>query len=454
MKKWMMPLGAMMAAGILACASPAFAYNYADSVSDEEFAQLTETTVFKDETSPTGYSVTFRYVDPDASRVRIYGEWKFSDVYHASFVTSENKAPEDWEDGDVVWKTNGWPTAEMEKDEESGIWSYTIPLPTGTWAYRFYVGGAEGAELTDYTDAKMIPDPANVNYLAPDEDLDNLGGEQCLTSVYVPYDEEKQANTIRRDEEAPRDGENGTVEYVVTDLPDGSTSGYEVYLPYGYDKANEYPLFVLFHGGGGYDGSWMSNGLVNILDNMIAEGRLEPTIVVTPCGEDFHDDTYHWNRADITAFLNDNLLPYVSETYNASTDPARRAFGGLSQGGATVGYVMMNSTDTFDTYIHLSAPYMGDTELDFTIPELKDKNIFFGYGDYDFVQTRSLYKMYPDADGNMVRLAKQYEGSIWEYMYGLAEEGVPFTSKNYPYGHDWVLWRKLLVDVFDDILWK
>lgn len=97
---------------------------------------------------------------------------------------------------------------------------------------------------------------------------------------------------------------------------------------------------------------------------------------------------------------------------------------------------------------------MGDTKLDFTIPSLKDKNIFFGYGDYDFVQTRSLYKLYPDEDGNMVRLAPKEEGSIWEYMYGLAEEDVPFTSINYPYGHQWALWRKLLVNVLDDVLWK
>lgn len=454
-KKRLLTVAAALLGTFLAATS-ASAAGYAENLSEDEIAALEETTVIKDESSPTGYYVTFRYKDAEASRVRIYGEWKFSDVMHATFVTSENATPEEWEDGDIVWKTDGWPTADMEKDEETGVWSYTIPLPNGTWAYRFYVGGAEGAELTDYTDAKMVPDPANVNYLAPDEDLENLGGEQCLTTVYVPYDEVKQANTIRRDEEAPRDGENGTVEYVVTTLESGASSGYEVYLPYGYDAEREekYPVFVLFHGGGGYDGSWMTNGLVNILDNMIAEGRLEPTIVVTPCGEDFHDDVYHWKRDDIMTFLNDNLLPYVAENYNAADDPARRALGGLSQGGATVAYCMFNNTDAFDTYIHLSAPYMGDTELDFTIPELKEKTIFFGYGDYDFVQTRSLYKMYPDEEGNMVKLAPQNEGSIWEYMYGLAGEGVEFSSMNYPYGHDWVLWRKLLVTVFDEILWK
>ena len=161
-----------------------------------------------------------------------------------------------------------------------------------------------------------------------------------------------------------------------------------------------------------------------------------------------------WDRESICQFVINDILPHMTENYNASDDPSRRAFAGLSQGGATVGYMMFTYPEAFDTYAFLSAPYMGDTNLDFTIPELKDKTIFFGYGDYDFVQTRSLYKLYPDADGNMVRLASREEGSIWEYMYGLAEADVDFTSINYAYGHQWALWRKLMVNICEDILWK
>ena len=92
---------------------------------------------------------------------------------------------------------------------------------------------------------------------------------------------------------------------------------------------------------------------------------------------------------------------------------------------------------------------------DYENPALKEKNIFFGYGDYDFVATRSLYKQAMDADGNPVQLYdNKNEGACWEYMYGLNEAGVSYRSMNYPYGHDWVLWRKLIVDVFDNILWK
>jgi predicted peptidase len=302
----------------------------------------------------------------------------------------------------------------------------------------------------------MIADPNNTNYVAEHEE--EMGGEQCLTAVYVPYDEEKQAKTIEREEEAPRDGENGTVffEEVTTDA--GIDTSYGVYLPYEFDADREeaYPILVLFHGGGGYDGSWFTNGLVNILDNMIAEGRLEPTIVVTPNGSDFPSDNgYMWDRESILDFVVNSILPNMTENYNASDDPARRAFAGLSMGGATTAYAMFNDTDDFDTYILFSAPFTGDIDPDYENEELKDKTIFFGYGDYDFVVTRSLYKQAADEDGNLVPVMENRgEGSIWEYMYGLNDAGVEFTTLNYPYGHDWVLWRKLIVNVFDEILWK
>ena len=457
MKRTTTILAAMTAMGMLLAGSSAMAASY-EGYTEEEFAALEETTVVKSEDSPTGYYVTFRYKDPDASRVRIYGEWRFSDIENASYFTSLNAAPEEWQDGYTVWKTDNWPTAEMEKDEETGVWSYTIPLPTGTWAYRYYVDGAAGAELTDYTDAKMVADPANVNYLAEDEDPENLGGEQALTAVYVPYDEEKQAATIRRDEEAPRDGENGTVLFETATTEGGINTSYGIYLPNGFDAAREeaYPILVLFHGGGGYDGSWLTNGLANILDNMIAEGRMEPTIVVTPNGSDFPSDAgFRWNRPEILAFITDTVLPHMTADYNASADPARRAFAGLSMGGATTGYALFHNTDDFDTFILFSPPFTGDVDPDYGNPALKEKNIFFGYGDYDFVATRSLYKQAMDADGNPVQLYdNKNEGACWEYMYGLNEAGVNYRSMNYPYGHDWVLWRKLIVDVFDDILWK
>lgn len=436
---------------LLSCTA-AFAATY-EGFTQAEFDALEVTTVVKSADSPTGYYVTFRYKDPDASRVRIYGEWAFSDIAHASYVTSLNAAPEEWQDGYTVWKTGNWPTCDMIKNEETGVWSYTIPLPTGTWCYRYYVGGEEGAALDDFTGAAMAADPANGNYLA---DPAEAGGEQLLTAVYVPYDAQKQAKTPERAEEAPREGENGSVAYETVTLDSGITTSYAVYLPYGFDAQREeaYPVLVLFHGGGGYYGSWLTNGLKNILDNMIAEGRLEPTIVVTPNGSDFPHDTFRWDRPAILDCVLNTILPHVSEAYNGSEDPARRAFAGLSMGGATAGYAMFHETDQFDTFLLFSAPFLGDVQPDYELPALKEKTIFIGYGDYDFVVPRSMYHLERDENGELQPLINGKEGSIFEYAVGLNNAGVEFTTMNYPYGHDWVLWRKLIVHAFDNLLWK
>jgi hypothetical protein len=57
-------------------------------VSQKEIDALEKTTIIQDPDSPTGYSVTFRYQDPDATRVRLSGQWLFSDKAHASLATS------------------------------------------------------------------------------------------------------------------------------------------------------------------------------------------------------------------------------------------------------------------------------------------------------------------------------------------------------------------------------
>ena len=63
---------------------------------------MAKTTVVKDPDSPTGYSVTFRYRDPSATRVRLSGQWLFSDKAHASLATSLNATPEEWKNGYFV----------------------------------------------------------------------------------------------------------------------------------------------------------------------------------------------------------------------------------------------------------------------------------------------------------------------------------------------------------------
>ena len=404
------------------------------------------------EESPTGYYVTFQYTDPDATRVRIYGEWWFSDLAHASVRTSLNAAPEEWKDGYTVWKgSKQWPTVDMTKGED-GVWSYTIPLPAGTWNYRFYVGGTPDADLTDYTDARVTWDPENPPMLY-DYEADDLTNDEYLSSIYVPWDADKQANTVKRAEEAPRSGENGQAFFSKVTTADGFNASFGIYLPYEFDaqRAEPYPVLVIMHGGGGSESGWLNNGLVNILDNMIAEGRLEPTVVVTPNGEDAE-----WNRPLILDSVVNYILPDMVENYHVSKDSARRAFAGLSMGGATTMYAFFHNTDDFQYFLPMSPPLTEDVQPDYSIANLSEKTLWFGYGLYDFVKLRSLYSLFPDENGELKLLspARRPEGSLYEYLAKLSEAGIPFTNIELPYGHDWVLWRQAIVYAFDNVLWK
>jgi enterochelin esterase-like enzyme len=249
------------------------------------------------------------------------------------------------------------------------------------------------------------------------------------------------------EEQAPHSSENGQVFFENTVSPGGIKTSYGVYLPYNFDvnRAEPYPILVLYHGGGGFEGSWLNNGLANIMDNMIAEGRMEPTVVVTPNGSDFPDPTYSWDRPAILDYVVNGILPHMQETYHVSADASRHALAGLSQGGATIMHGYFNYTEAFDYYICMSAPMRGNVNPNFEKAALKDVNLFIGFGLYDHVVTRAFYNERVGAA----------ESSTFDYVYGLATAGVPFTVKmDLHYGHQWSLWRELAVYAFDHFLWK
>src|SRR5512136_1431769 len=108
---------------------------------------------------PTGYTVTFRYRDPSATRVQIKGEWYFESPWElpqlASMpgnpVQTPGLLPSQWQPGDVPIaypnSTNpNWPVVDMTKNGD-GLWTYTTPLPSGVFTYGFYVNCADLAQV-------------------------------------------------------------------------------------------------------------------------------------------------------------------------------------------------------------------------------------------------------------------------------------------------------------------
>ncbi|SFD49716.1 Enterochelin esterase [Paenibacillus catalpae] len=163
----------------------------------------------------------------------------------------------------------------------------------------------------------------------------------------------------------------GTIEnlsYKAANL-DGGTDDKKlnVYLPYGYDASNpnkHYNVLYLMHGGGEnenliFGGPGQSKELKKILDNMIANGDIEPLIVVTP--------TFYGGKDDVALFheeLMNTVVPLVETKYNTyvksgslddlKASRAHRAFGGFSMGSVTTWYTFIHDLDYFKYYIPLS----------------------------------------------------------------------------------------------------
>ena len=401
---------------------------YVEGITQEEFDALTETTIIKDEASPTGWYVTFRYEAPDATRVRIRGEWSFSKPFEATGEGINYYYPEEWTEDMFVMIPDiqgDWPAFEMTKNEETGVWSYTIPLPTGTWSYRFIEGGVEGAAMTDYTDAYVTVDPNN-------RPFELAEGLQTNSQVRVPAGGAGSSDSLALQLPNP-DGLNGVSEivtYPVTGVENVEDGEYElcIYLPYGYDAEREEPYKVVYIShGAGTEGctSWYNKGSVAyMLDNLIAQEVIEPTVAVII-------DNYNLNF-DETNLIN-NILPFVEENYNVSAEKSGRALCGLSAGGAYTRRTMLSYPETFGYWGLFSAAGEGTDVFDAEI--LGNDGIFVGIGMEEF--------MHPERAGSRFALC-----------YTLGSQGIYFDFWTAHGGHQWTIWRDCFEAFCEMTLWK
>lgn len=116
-----------------------------------------------------------------------------------------------------------------------------------------------------------------------------------------------------------------------------------VYTPPGYSKKNKYPVIYLLHGIGGDEKEWLNGGHPQvILDNLYAENKIVPMIVVMPNGRAMKDDRATGNImapdkvqafADFEKDLLNDLIPFIEKKYPVIKDREHRAIAGLSMGG-------------------------------------------------------------------------------------------------------------------------
>jgi enterochelin esterase family protein len=218
-------------------------------------------------------------------------------------------------------------SAEMTKGD-NGVWESSLgPVVPGAYRYNFNVDGVS------------VIDPRN-----PSTSESNAN---TWSLVYVP------GSDVSDTKDVPH-GAVSEVTYFSKSLD--RFRRMHIYTPPGYGKSDQsYPVLYLLHGAFDCDASWSTVGRAGfILDNLIAEGKAKPMIVVMPAG---HTGAFRFGPPGDRSFdrqvdefgqdfVND-VKPYVEENYRVLADRANRAIAGLSMGGAQTLNVAFSHLDQY-----------------------------------------------------------------------------------------------------------
>lgn len=235
--------------------------------------------------------------------------------------------------------------------------------------------------------------------------------------------------------------ERGTieeVEYKSTTV--GTTRKATVYLPPKYDKSKKYPVLYLLHGIGGDHKEWMQGTPNIIMDNLYAQGKAKPMIIVMPNGRALPNDKPEGNvySAEMTkgfeifeGDLIDDLIPFIQGKYSTYTDQEHRAIAGLSMGGGQSLNFGLGNLDKF-AFVggFSSAPNTKQPEQ--LIPDVEatkkaNKVLWMVCGSKDFLMfNSSRLKAFCDKNEVPCTLIEYPEGQhdfvVWKYgLYNFAQ---------------------------------
>ncbi|MBD2703284.1 esterase [Spirosoma sp. BT702] len=319
---------------------------------------------------------------------------------------------------EVILDIEGVSKETMTKDAQ-GVWSFTKKLEPDVYDYAFVVDGLR------------IPDPANPVakpcYQCNGQSLAHMPGPASLSWEI---------------KDVPR----GIIDHhVYRSVVMGEDRDYYVYLPPNYDpkRKEPYPVFFLLHGATGTALSWIVNAQANIiLDNLIAEGKAKPMIMVNTLG--------YGGNEKYTAEVLQEIIPQLEKTYNAAKDRTQRAIAGLSMGGGTAFYTGLNNLDHFayvggfSSAVGFGGPRSAGNTT--TSPDEQKKAMMDSFA-----------KAYPKLDESANKQLKllwiscgaddfllQNNKNFKEY---LTAKKVNFKEVNTPGGHTFMVWRRNLTDL-------
>ena len=218
---------------------------------------------------------------------------------------------------------------------EDGSWMGTTagPLDEGFHYYHLTVDGG------------TFNDPGTLNF---------YGSTRWESGIEIPAHD--------RDFYTLKNVPHGKVQQVLFYSPSTDTVRRAfVYTPpcYGKEKNKKYPVLYLQHGWGEDETAWSTQGHANlIMDNLIAEGKIEPFIIVMTYGMTneikFGSGLRNFDIKPLQNVLVDELIPYIDANFNTLADKDHRAMAGLSMGGMETKMITLNRPEVFSHYGLLS----------------------------------------------------------------------------------------------------
>lgn len=290
---------------------------------------------------------------------------------------------------------------------ENGVWEATLQNVTpGAFRYNFVVDGIQVFD-PKYPRLADIKPVANIS--------SNLSSE-FWAQKNVPH------------------GAVSQIFYPSSTM--GTTRRMHVWTPAGYNASlDKLPVLYLIHGGGDNDAAWPGVGCANwILDNLLAEGKMVPMIVVMPDGSISTDKFVDEMMKDI--------VPYIEKNYRVIKDKDHRAIAGLSMGGLETQDVFMAYPDQF-AYINVMSSGW-----------FKDNKEMYENGD-------SVLRTISKTLAQNVKYLKFTQGGPEDIAYENCKEmlkvfdknGIKYEFSEMPGGHTFHVWRNNLYS-FAQVLFK
>lgn len=387
-------------------------------------------------------SVTIRLVAPGAKEVEVDGE-----LIEAKYKIKT-----------AVATVNAKTQRDMQLSD--GAWEYTTePLASDLYTYRFIIDGQYRIDPSRAT-VRDIADTCNYVIIS--------GGVGDYFATHdVPH---------------------GTIEKVwyPSQMKRWERRRMSVYTPAGYDAshATRYTVLYLLHGSGGDEDAWQEMGrAAQILDNLIAEQKIQPVIVVMPNGNVELDATpgqglnkeqqpFASNVAsmfgEMESTFMDDIVAYIDSHYATLPDKSHRAIAGLSLGGLHTLFIAVNNAEAFD-YIGLFSAQTTNTLSNGRINRLGKLKEHFDKS--SFLQSLSIGKKIENLDEEYLDIYRDFDKKLdtlftqkpklFYIALGredfvkklndslrktLDKKGYEYTYHETTGGHTWSNWRQYLID--------